>query len=560
MRSLIKDWKLCGFLFICILIHVAIGIWFILKTPLSPMYTDWSMYIPVIKEITLTGNIPTTFPLFGHVGFPRFMPLTVNYPSLYFILTSMLYPFWGDKTGAWLELFSSTMSIIIVFLIFSKLYNKSVGLISAFILSISFGTIFSTWDQDIFIVFPELLILLIYLRYIENKKLSNIFIMAILSALIIGTKQSAYFFLIPIVAHFLFFSKFKLNSNINGINKYKELVTLILLVTLLSFPIVNYQIDNTGTLSTWTPDGWPVVDTYIFHPKYLDIEDWQKDIDEKVDFETIKERGTYYYYKKYGSLSLFKHDPIKYVNEQFNTFYVCKAMPLTLRNIPIPMFLTVLYTIGFLIFISKIDIKRSVLLFILLGNILVLVITSKSEYFVVGSFLWVLFPSLSINSISKKRYRYICLFLILVVTISALSSTIMTSHNASNYMQNYVAQETHINEVGMWIMNHTTKNDIIMEVHPSFPYYSNRVSFWDFRLFFLDREDLIYYLSNYHRPKYIVIYDFQITEKDWINWWWIPQDSPFLKLLNDQEYFIEQYHTGENHIYRFVKLYPRNDS
>lgn len=121
----------------------------------------------------------------------------------------------------------------------------------------------------------------------------------------------------------------------------------------------------------------------------------------------------------------------------------------------------------------------------------------KTEYFLIGSLLWVLFPSLSLSAIRNKNRNASLIFVLVVASINA---TVVTANNASNYMQKYVKDATHINEVGSWIENHSSKNDIVMDVHPSFPYYSNRRSFWDYRLFTLHKD----YLSECYKPKYII--------------------------------------------------------
>lgn len=546
-------------LLLALFIHFSISAWFILNSPLSPIYTDWTTHLPVVKKIVETGEIPITYPLYGMFGFPRFMPITVTYPPVYFVLSGITYPFLGDKTGGWLELISSSFSIVLIYLIFKKLYNNRVGLFASIFLAISFSTKFVGWDQDLFIVFPLLLSLFLYVNFMESKKLVYIPLIALSLALAVGTKQFAWLFLFVILFHMTFYTYMKGKKM-----KCTPIALLFCLLIILSAPILSYQISNTGTLSTPAINGWPIIDEYVFTPKYLEMEEWQNEIDKKVNIGKLTDMGSQYYYEKYGSLSLLKNNPISFVNEQFNIFYVSKPLPLALRVISIPLFLTFLFLFGMVLFFIKLNSKTSILLLILVANIFVVIITSKGEYFLVGPFLWCLFFGLSTNSILNviKDKKHIKVLFFVVVIIASLSSTTISIDNNQKYLNNLVYNDLRYDEVGIWVEQHSTPNDIIMEVHPAFPYYSNRTSFWDYRLFFLDKENLIYYLESYYKPKYIVINEYQIVGEmeNWRNWWWIPQDSPFLKLLNDQEYFIEQYHTGKSHIYRFVKLYPRNDS
>lgn len=534
-------------LIIAILIHLLVSIWFVVN---MPIYTDWAMYIAVIRKLIETGRIPNHFPLYGHVGFPRFMHMTVNYPPLYLILAGMLFPYMGEKTGAWLEIISSSLAMFVLYKIFSKIYSKRVSVISITLCGLAFGSIFAGWDQDLLIVVPELLVILTYLKYRERPKFSLLILISIFSAAIIGLKQSSYFFLFSMMFGILMASLYLKKSY----DELKKFTIAIFLVIIFAFPVVYYQISLTGTLTTQSPYGWPIVDKYIFHPKYLHIEEWQKEIDKLVNFEKLKKKGDQYYYEKYGSVSLLKKDPLKYLNEQFSIHYVCKALPLALREIPIPALFTFLYALGFIIFILKVNRQSSILLLILFGNILVLLITSKSEYFLVGPFLWTVFPSLALCEIHRRVNKLTFILLLLIIISTSTVTMVNTLYKSTEYTQKYVKEETQIEEVGKWIEKQSSKDEIIMEVHPSFPYYSNRSSFWDYRLFFInDKNTLLYYLYKYYRPKYVVIYDFQIVSSEkWRNWWHIPDNSTFLKLLKDDKTFVEVYRGKKVHLYEFI--------
>jgi hypothetical protein len=103
-----------------------------------------------------------------------------------------------------------------------------------------------------------------------------------------------------------------------------------------------------------------------------------------------------------------------------------------------------------------------------------------------------------------------------------------------------------------WLNENSNPKDKIMAANTQdLPYYTNRTIFWDYRIFFLNDSDVLYYLKNYYSPKYILVLDYQFVE-DWNNWNLIPNTSPFVKLLNNESVFKKVYSENSINIYEFL--------
>ena len=101
-----------------------------------------------------------------------------------------------------------------------------------------------------------------------------------------------------------------------------------------------------------------------------------------------------------------------------------------------------------------------------------------------------------------------------------------------------------------WLNDNINDDDLVMVANTQdVPYLSKGKYFYDYRLFFVDEERLIYYLPNYPNFRYIVISESQINP-EFTNWIIIPSNSPLLKMLNEEKYFDKVYDQNTIKVYK----------
>ncbi|RLC95925.1 MAG: hypothetical protein DRI40_04580 [Chloroflexi bacterium] len=529
--------------------HLAIGIWSVVNIE---VYSDAAFHLPIIREIAETGDLQSTHPLlYSLFGFPRFMPITVNYPPLYYVLCGYLYPLFGIKVGAWLELMGTTVLILLIFLIFRKLYNERVGLLSALIVGLSPAIKWAGWDQAAFVLPFGMLAFYTYLRILDHPKLSNLLVFSLSVTALVGIFQPSYMFILAILLHFVVYTTAKRRERADLV---KALLPLALLIAVGTVPVACYQIGTVGTLSTHTVNGWPVVDD-VLHPDYLDVEDWQRDIDQKVDIHKLERQGEQYYYEiNPRPWQLLARNPASFVNHYFNIF---AQFPLELPGLPeltLPLLL-----FGGILFASSLNWRRSSLLFIMGLGLIPYCYLAKVSYYPYTVVLLSSFFALSLYYM-RERWPGQKLFPVvtIVVALLALGYSIGGTVALKGHIDDRVAGPVqNLRVTGEWLRQHTAEDDKIMGAKTSeFPYYTNRTVFWDYRLFFLPEDDVVYHLKKYYKPKYVWIYPRSQLAEEWNDWREIPADSPFLDVLQDEELFMEVYNDHSAVIYQFVALYP----
>ena len=160
---------------------------------------------------------------------------TILHCPLWFYLTDIAMRIFGVTmfSTRFLSLFYGTLSILVVYLISSKIFDKRIGLISAFLLSISFYTIrYTLIEMDLSALF--FLILAIYLFIISLEKNKFPYLAAVCIGLASLIKTLSLFFVPAFLIGFFIFNHRKENIKKN----IKNIVLFGIIILLFFSPIL----------------------------------------------------------------------------------------------------------------------------------------------------------------------------------------------------------------------------------------------------------------------------------------------------------------------------------
>ena len=154
---------------------------------------------------------------------------TIAHSPLWFYLTDIAMRFLGVTifSTRFLSFFYGSLSILLVFLISSHIFNKRVGLISAFLLSISYFTIrYSLIEMDVSALFFILMAMYLFIISAENKKFPFFSALSLGTAALIKT-LSLFFVPAFLIAFFLFDEKKDYKKSIKNIILFGILIALL---------------------------------------------------------------------------------------------------------------------------------------------------------------------------------------------------------------------------------------------------------------------------------------------------------------------------------------------
>jgi len=160
---------------------------------------------------------------------------TILHCPLWFYLTDIVFKFLGISlfSTRFLSFFYGTLTIIVVYLIASKIFNKQIGLISSLLLAVSFFTIrYTLIEMDLAALF--FLILAFYFFILSTEKNKFPFLAAVCIGVASLIKTLSLFFVPGFLIAFFIFNKNK--SNIK--KKIKDILIFGLIITLFFSPIL----------------------------------------------------------------------------------------------------------------------------------------------------------------------------------------------------------------------------------------------------------------------------------------------------------------------------------
>jgi len=193
---------------------------------------------------------------------------TFAHSPLWFYLTDIFFKLFGVTifSARFLSFFYGILTILVIYLIASKIFNKKVGLLSAFLLSVSFFTIrYTLMEMDLSALF--FLVFAVYLFIISMEKGKFPLLAAICIGIASLIKTLSLFFVPAFLIAFFLFNKGKEKQKIK--KNIKNIIIFGLIIVLFFSPILlhNYF---------WYKDKG-MVDTYFAQYFFPDLRDVYKD-------------------------------------------------------------------------------------------------------------------------------------------------------------------------------------------------------------------------------------------------------------------------------------------
>ncbi|MBU0957629.1 MAG: glycosyltransferase family 39 protein [Nanoarchaeota archaeon] len=220
---------------------------------------------------------------------------TIAHSPLWFYLTDLAHLIFGVTmfSSRFLSFFYGSITIILIYLISSKVFSRRVGILSAFVMAISYYHIrFTLMEMDVALIFFMLLAAYSFILSMEKGKFPYLAAIAIGVAALIKT-LSLFFVPAFIIGFFIFNNKAKISENI------KKIIWFGLIIMLIFSPILihNYL---------WYKDKG-MVDIYFaqyfvpeVRPNYADQAGYDSGFLYLRFFEGVKTM----------SVSIFKQDPL----------------------------------------------------------------------------------------------------------------------------------------------------------------------------------------------------------------------------------------------------------
>lgn len=310
----------------------------------------------------------------------------------YLLIPFYLATNWDPIGTVALPLVVSAISIWSMYFVFTRVFDKRSGLISASIYSFSYYTVFT--DREVVPTTPVMLwtIWFFYALFqiYKGKQKMGFILVAVLAALI-WHLNLALAIVLPLVFVSLYFSKKKIN--------FKYLSFAIGLAIILSLPLILFEIKH-GFIQT------------------------------NAIYNSITTDKTYIEGTSKGLAKLDRVMQLVYKNTKgifFNSIdQISERLP----------FVLLLFASGYLLIRKKLDLKMTAIMILWLGLFVAFFTLNPiniSEYYINGmNVIWIGLASLFL---SKFLNKYLSLFLLFVFLVINLLHIVNTPVNASGYTQ-----------------------------------------------------------------------------------------------------------------------------
>jgi|GEM_PF-6979816 len=474
------------------------------------------------RQQTITGMSDH---LWGVYGFPRFQQYTLNYPAIYHTLGTVLYPVLDYRTVFVIDLSLLLMLALTAYtIVLKKTRDKSRANLVMGMLLFS-GLFISGGNNNLYFSAFAVLSVLQILKTRDRPNIANAILLVIFMTAGFGAKQ---FFI------FVYPALFGLQSYYAFRRKYswRYLASITACVVLLVAPIIGFQIKTTGTISTQTIEGWPVVDRVLQPRHIIDIPEWQKEIDKIVNIESLREESA----RHYDAVNTKLHDAISDpygALQRWADPNGYSLLPLSLRTQILSSLFIAMLALAVVAYskTKKRKLESSLIaLTIFLPFLFIMQFTRRIEYALFFPILITIFLA-SYVPLGKGLNKILIVEAIIAMSLYATFSytaNILYFFN-NNYMRSGVSHDE-LQALYSWEKANVKNDDKVFTANTQDdPYYTDKKSFYDYRLWFLNNGQLHKYLPDYTGLKYIVIFEPNISPT-FDNWNIIPSDSP---LLND---------------------------
>lgn len=529
---------------LAVMIYVLLSYYRIVHTNLS---SDATYHTQFFMQNSLSSSLSYLHAnLFWHYGFPRLQQFSLNYPPLYHLLWWILYGFSGEKTA---YIIDAILGLASSFLLAALSSRSPVQRIMVFLLSLTSFWWYTAWgNNNIILLYGMIICLFVIQKLFQQTTTRHVVLFIMFSIFWFGTKQPYYFFY-PLVA-ILFWSLLLKHK------RYALLLVSVGLICVWTLPLLYREINNTGTVSTQTIQGWPYIDKNIFKPRHFELEKRQHEIDALVDVKKLDKTSAAYY--RTINIWLDKINSLLFWKNIVRSSY--SILPKKMRPEIITRQLQIAWlAIGLLYLIKK---ERLRLLNIgtgLFAWILVYAFTSKLEYSLIISLIIYI---ITVKGLFEATKGSLLASFLLFVTLFYT--------NIGFALSNILQQETFLNTTYLREKlnnqnSFTQVLELLKTIHPSmimhsnsqdFPFRSQIKTFWDFRLFFLTKEQLATYLPYYIQQGFSHILITKSSISSVFNNRIIFYDqSDLYKLIKNEQWFTKLYENADFLLYQVDASY-----
>jgi len=485
--------------------------------------------------------------LFWHYWFPRLQQFTLNYPALYHLIWWVFYGFWWLKTAYFLDMLFGFIIILFILVLLKDKKNQIIW----FLTILCWWFYIAAWNNNlIFVLWSMFLVYTLYKISVTKADGKHIVLFIIFSIFSFWLKQFIYF------AYPLLFLYFSYILYVN--KKIKYLIFSFFSIIVWIVPIMWRQIHTTWTLSTQTIEWWPIIDKHIFKPRHFQLEPRQYEIDKIVDINKLNEQSAKHYY----SINVWLKDlfSVKFINNLFFNNY--NILPSFYKNYYTWTMLFLLLVVFGIIYLYKREKKIFVILtFLLISWVIVYKFTSKIEYSLtipISLLIMIIFWIRFILNFSNK-YRIVLLLLItslLIHIINWIKLQEFFINQTYNRIKPY--NSASFNDLLLFLRYNKNVDKTKLFFHwnsQEFPFYVWLKTFSDYRLYFLNNEQLKHYLPYYINKwfKYVVFFN-GFIKNEFTNWNVIYTNSYFYRNIIEEKWFKKIYQNDDFSIYEITDI------
>ncbi len=552
---------------------VAIFLTFSIIIQKVPLFADGSQHGGIIREITKTNFLP----LDDFQGTQRNnlnSPISIRTPFLYYlsfyisgaIITLIIYNNINFSLFL-LNVIPIIISMLFIFLIFKKIFNKIIGLIGATIFIFSNIWLWMIVHRLMEPLIISLFLAIFYLILLKNElNTKNLVLFSFLFVGLLFIKQSSFFVIFPLLLAVLF--KFG----------FKKVFYLSLMIGILFFPFILFSINNSGSIGL-TPPGIPLVDTFFLNPWWeSDINSWEIELNNLSNSTNLREKTLLQFKKiQLSPQNLLKSKNYLGIVQEFFIYPIIEEghrgySPITQKNSFRPFFfMLILFALFIPYYYQFIKKENSFKVFNLILFLTILIVlfgwmkVSVFRYFLfVTPLTLIFFIYPLVNLKNKNKYAFLLMFFLIMLTLFInlgfeiqrdLNYQYTIGHRALLIKEGGLSETI---EISNFIKTNVPKEENIFTNVAEFSYYFDRKIIWDDRLFFIEKEEDILKMLNHYNFKYVIVpfYSGTIDKKYWKYYEGIPSDSTFNKLLINSKYFIV---VKEYNAFKIYKLNIKNE-
>src|SRR3989344_9695485 len=158
---------------------------------------------------------------------------------IWFFLTDLSYKIFGVSlfSARFLAVLFGSLSIIVLYLLTSLLYNKKLALISSILLTLSsFHISMSLAEMDVAMVFFVLLSLFFFVKSLKEKNERLLILCYVFLGIAVLVKQIAITFIPVLIISYIYY-KLKNKEKLN----YKQVVNFIIIMLIISLPVLTFN-------------------------------------------------------------------------------------------------------------------------------------------------------------------------------------------------------------------------------------------------------------------------------------------------------------------------------